>query len=240
MVERDNPAGRLWHILNEAKQKEANKRVRQVWAEIFDLDPESDSKILEKTAHLIGLLVKVKRGIESAEGLNRDLYLERLPRIEEAFLSVRLTDQWKSFDNRLDSTTMLSLKHCSDALSNLSPGVVIEEGELQEIRSDVESLIDQILENTKLNAELQEILLSHLEIIRRAIINYKIHGSDGLQEAIETATGAIYLNRDLFEEEKDNDTVNWYWRIIVRIGTLVALVNDASQLAPGVSGLLES
>lgn len=209
-------------------------------AEIFDLDPESDSKILEKTAHLIGLLVKVKRGIESAEGLNRDLYLERLPRIEEAFLSVRLTDQWKSFDNRLDSTTMLSLKHCSDALSNLSPGVVIEEGELQEIRSDVESLIDQILENIKLNAELQEVLLSHLKIIRRAIINYKIHGSDGLQEAIETATGAIYLNRDLFEEEKDNDTVNWYWRIIVRIGTLVALVNDASQLAPGVSGLLES
>jgi hypothetical protein len=239
MVERDNPAGRLWHILNEAKQKGPDKKVRNVWAEIFDLNPEADSQILEKTSLLIGLLIEVKRSIENAKDLNQDLYLERLPRIEEAFLSVRLTDQWKAFDNRLDGTTMLSLKHCSDALSNRSSEAVIEEDELRELRSDVQALIDRILDDSELDPELRRILLDHLEIIRRAIINYKVHGSDGLQEAIKTATGAVYLNRELFEAEKDSDSVSLFWKIIVRIGTLTALVNDANQLAPGVTKLIE-
>ena len=239
MVERDNPAGRLWHILNDAKKKGANLRTREVWGEVFDIDKNSTSQILEKQGEMIQLLMDVKRSIENIDGLNQDLYLKQLPSIQDAFADTRLNDQWKGFKSQLDKATMLSLEHCADKLSEYSNEKVLDQGELQSLREDVEALIDRVLHTTTVDPKLREILLEHLEIIRWAIINYKLHGSEGLQEAIKTATGAIYLNQEIFKAEKDSEVVDWCWKIIVRIGTLTALVSDAHQLAPEVTKLLE-
>ncbi|NBB75604.1 MAG: hypothetical protein GVY35_18325 [Bacteroidetes bacterium] len=240
MVERDNPAGRLWHILNDAKKKGANLRTREVWGEVFDIDKNSTSQILEKQGEVIHLLMDVKRSIGGIDGLNKDLYLRQLPSIENALANVRLSDKWEGFKNRLDDATMLSLAHCADKLSEYSNEIVLSQDDLQSLRKDVEALIDRILDGPTINPKLQEILLEHLEVIRRAIINYNLYGSKGLKEAVETATGAVYLNREIFEAEKDSEAVDWYWKIIVRIGTLTALVSDAHELAPGVAKLLES
>jgi hypothetical protein len=240
VVKKDNPAGRLWHILDEARKKGDGMKVREVWGQVFGIDMNSTSQILEKQGEMIRLLMDVKRSIENIDGLNQDLYLKQLPSIQGAFATVRQSDQWKSFKNRLDEATMLSLEHCADELSKHSNERVLGQDELQSLREDVEALIDRVLDGTTIDPKLREILLEHLEIIRRAIINYKLHGSDGLQEAIKTATGAVYLNRGIFEAEKDSEAVDWYWKIIVRIGTLTALVSDAHELAPGVAKLLES
>jgi hypothetical protein len=116
----------------------------------------------------------------------------------------------------------------------------LDQDELQSLQEDVEALIDRVLDTTTIDLKLRGILLEHLEIIRRAIINYSLYGSKGLQEAVKTGTGAVYLNREIFEAEKDSEAVDWYWKVIVRIGTLTALVSDAHELAPGVAKLLES
>jgi hypothetical protein len=239
MVKRDNPAGRLWHILNDAKTKKPNLRTREVWGQVFNIDKNATSQLLEKQGEIIHLLMDVKRDIEGIDGLNKDLYLKQLPSIENALASVRLSDKWEGFKNRLDDATMLSLAHCADKLSEHSNERVLNQDELQGLREEIEVLIDRVLDSTPLGPKLQEILLEHLEVMRRAIINYNLYGSDGLQEAVKTATGAVYLNRKVFEAEKDSETVDWYWKIIVRVGTMTALVNDAAELAPGVTQLLD-
>ena len=80
----------------------------------------------------------------------------------------------------------------------------VTQEELDKLRKQVEKLIDTVLKGG-LDGKLKAFLLEQLERIRLAIVNFRIHGVDGIVQALEKTLGVLHLRPDYRADLKQSE-----------------------------------
>jgi hypothetical protein len=115
---------------------------------------------------------------------------------------------------------------------------------LQDIRADVESLIEKVLNTEFPSSDLKEVLLEQLENIRRAIVGYRLSGTKGLRIALDGAVGAILTRpeqmRQSGQHEGSRKTVRDVLEFLANIAQILQLVVLVAQLKGILPPLLGS
>jgi hypothetical protein len=125
-----NPAERLYIILEKASRKESNITIKQVWTEVFAVDPTDSKGLFLCIADLIELVNEAKEQLKKYEDTNNRLYLESFTNIDKVLSITNLNSDWGAPKNILNDTTMLGLQHCSLALSRKQSEIRVEETKL--------------------------------------------------------------------------------------------------------------
>jgi len=224
-----NPAERLYIILEKASRKESNITIKQVWTEVFAVDPTDSKGLFLCIADLIELVNEAKEQLKKFEDTNNRLYLESFTNIDKVLSITNLNSDWGAPKNILNDTTMLGLQHCSLALSRKQSEIRVEETKLKDLRDHVESLINKILDGD-ISKDLKEILLENLENIRRAIFSYEINGADGLKRAIESSVGSIIVNKVIIERDEHKEVKSGFFDLLSKVNSLVTFAQNVKEL----------
>src|SRR5437868_15229633 len=85
---------------------------------------------------------------------------------------------------------MVGLEFGSELLSRKIGEVPIDDEILHNIQTEIDNLIETIL-NSEISNDLRTLLLESLNLMRQSILNYRIHGAGGIEQAIKTTLGSI-------------------------------------------------
>jgi len=216
-VKKDNPAGRLYHILHKANGIDPNTLTKEVWRKVLDAEYLTENEFLKRLIFLQELVEEFPKRIKSIEGLNTDLLLRRYNKVEQATQINNLSASWNNYRQHLDEATMTNLAFCAEELSRYENVRPIDQETLVNFDREVNELINKIQAEESLDPILKTILLDQLTIILRSIQEYRIRGAKGLRESLAYFYGMFFFNHKLFAKEKERDiikeTLGWVWKV---------------------------
>lgn len=237
----NNPASRLCEILDEAQAFANNEQMRSVWAGVLRCDsPGNTSQLFHRLSQVIGLIQECKEKIQQIDTTDHNLFLEPLVNLEQAFDKVNLEENRGQFLGRIEATTRTSLKYCAERLSVSSEEDAIDKDLLTELQSDVNDLLEKVLESN-LPDEVKKVLIEILEDIRSAILEYRIIGVDALRRTLESNVGSLYFHKDEIEEvesEEGQEVISKFGEVIGRLQRLVSVGLKAKKLLPPILDFL--
>jgi hypothetical protein len=241
----DNSAGRLLNILEEAKKLNQPGQCIQAWARVLDIPVEHNGTILpDKEVELVHRLIEVHKlvdevetALKKIEGIKHELYLKPFSRIREVISFTRFNHNFPDTINKLTESDLTILEFCSEKLSERHIERVVDEEQLKEIQAEINDLLEQVQAST-LSDEIKVFILDQLEIIRRAIYEYRIRGIQCLREALQTNLGAVILNRELINTERDRKEVKRFGKIISALASVVTFAADTTTLLEAVGKYL--
>jgi hypothetical protein len=115
---------------------------------------------------------------------------------------------------------------------------------LQDIRADVESLIEKVLNTEFPSSDLKEVLLEQLENIRHAIIGYRVSGTKGLRLALDGAVGAMATRYEQMQksaqQEGSKKTIRDFFDLLANLAQILQLAMLVAQLKGILPPLLGS
>jgi hypothetical protein len=199
MVNKHNPAGRLYNIIESASKKSDGQKIRQVWSEVLNCEVKDDAEITKRVVEVYNLSQDVQRLIKLIPDINYDLFLTAFPKIERAIFPLNLNANWKSQKMNLDSGVITTLRFCSEELNKHYTEEEVSEEDLVDVKKQIDELFE-IVNSSKIDPLLRLTLLEELERIRSAIAMYQIKGAKGLNEALQSTIGAIISNPNEMEK----------------------------------------
>lgn len=225
----NNPVGRLYQILSEIKRyPNAGGPLQQVLAHIFDLDEKNPEEVFYAYLELLKLLKRAREAIEQIPNIVPELYLRPFEHLEQILTINSLVQSAQSFKQRLTPDIMIALQFCAHRLSEVFKEQELSEEDLRLLREKVEALIEEIL-SLDLPREFQTFLVNQLDIMRRAIIYYRIHGTTGLKEALQSIIGAAIFWKPVSPTEFETEEKRRRWekvseKFISVIGEIAKLI----------------
>ena len=176
MNHNDNPAGRLFLILQKSKKIDDQVKMKNAWSEIFDVESENSAKILRKLGEINQLPSEIREKIHSLDNVNHKLALKQMYKVEAALSKINFNSTWKNFKNSIDEATMLSIEYCSDILSRNFNNKVLDENELKSLKTRAQEFKND-LSNYEIDLELKKYIYEKVGEIERAIFDYELTGS---------------------------------------------------------------
>ena len=231
----DNPVKRLHRILEKARPQPGNVAIRYVWADALGVERTDVVELYLALAELVRLFHTAKGSVERLKDVNRDYYLEPFDNIEVVITNSNLEQPWNTLKDRLDEVTMLTLQMASNIVSVEEGKTAISEKPLQELQAETEGLLEKVLDTDFSSKELKAVLIEHLESIRRAILAYRVSGTEGLRRAVESAFGALVLHREqvknaVEQDEKKKGIFRGYVSLLANICQIASLGITIAQL----------
>lgn len=245
MEVQNNPAGRLYDLLDAARQYPSEEKTKTVWANVFGLPENDTAGLLNRLADFIELVRTAKSSIVRLSDIDHKLYLKPFENIEALLSQLNFETHWENWRNRLDDFTLYGLQFGADRLARSSGLTPIKDDQLDALRSELDTLIEHVLESPHLPPDLKKLFLRNLEALRQAWSTYRIRGIEGLEQEIERSCGSILLHKDQIRSSPANSAERKLWegflRLVDRLSKQVTLARNAkgfgsAQLVENIMG----
>ncbi|MEK4292226.1 hypothetical protein [Paenibacillus sp. FSL R5-0914] len=239
-IAQDNAVGRLYLILKQLKNEYTSPPLK-VMAKLFDVDISDIAAILYNYAELFSLAKAIKDDINSIPNINHDRYISPIDTVILGLskININASRGLEQFNTDVSSNVMVRLEYCAELLSRERKERVFNKAELTKLQQDIEDLIKEIDEMDKscIDNEIKAFLISNLEQVRVAIINYKLWGSKGIKEILENSVGSIILHANSFEEVKDQKAGRKVLAFLTGLGSIVAPLKETKELVDSIAKL---
>lgn len=220
MIDKSNPAGRLYELLTKTKSLRDSTHVREVWSSALGCDKGDDAEIYKRVVEVYNLYNEVETLILSTSTPNRDLLLFSHKKIEKVFFPLNLDTSWAANKKHIDDEVTTRLQFCADALAKDYSEEQLDKEDLAKLKLLVNELTT-LIEKSSLNIELRIFLLEEMSKMNFAISMYKIKGAKGIKEALHATLGGVMANADeLAKQKPDNEDV------LKRLGELLDRVDS--------------
>jgi hypothetical protein len=241
MEVQNNPAGRLYDILMEAKRKQGGEQTRKVLGDMFGVQATDTSQILLIWADLITLSSEAKEALNNLENIDHEIYLKPFIKLEKVLSTINLNQKWQTYSAEIDENTMYGLQFCSDTLGRSIGYSSIENKQISELQKEIEELAERII-NTELPSELKDLIINNLENLRRALVVYRINGIDGLQREFERTVGSLVLHhseiKNLEIESAGKHPVTDVFELMEKINKVITFAKTTKEIAAPIFALL--
>ena len=236
-VNADNPAGRLYIILDDVQGDAKQETAIQVWSRFFECEHHATIIRVLELHQLLEESILRARAVDAIP-----MYLQE-PHLGDIrqFLEPRLLNAaWSDTLKHRTPQGMLALATIADGLSRYDPDGELSEDVLKSLSDDVNKLIEELHEG-EVDPIFKEFALKQLQKVRHALDVYRLHGAKGLYEALESITGALVFAAPELEHAKKTDA-RWY-KAVVRVYNrfLIAVTHleKFKKLAEGAKPLLK-
>ena len=230
MEVQNNPAGRLYDLLEAARQYPSEEKTKTVWANVLGVPENDTGALLKNIADLIDLVRKAKSSIVRLSDIDHKLYLKPFENIETLLCHLNFETHWENWRNRLDDFTLYGLQFGADRLARSSEFTPIKDDQLETLRTELDNLISHVLES-QLPPDLKKLFLRNLEALRQAWATYRIRGIEGLEQEVERSCGSILLHKEQIRSSPANSAERKLWegflKLVDRLNKQVTLAKNA-------------
>ncbi len=206
----NNPAKRLLDIVEETLKIE-NKSITlmDAYCDILNVPSRNITDLYKRIIEIDKLIEEIENAINDNNILDPELHLNPIKSIRYIFFYSNFTVALSQVIPRLSNENIMSLKHTVSVLSNYykNDEKKLEEKEILEFLKELNELVTNVTKSN-INRELKSFIVEQLEIIRDALLSYKINGNVGLQKSLERTIYAVFSNYKNIEENIDDENVS--------------------------------
>lgn len=235
-VASDNVIGRLYNLIYALKQINGHTNAEKTFCEVFSLEENDRVSILINYAELFNMCNAGIKKLEQLRPKRLEKYKDTLSQVTEGLSKIYFNANSLTSNNGMDkfkehfsSNLMISLENCADYLSEHSTEEVVEDERILELLKEVYELEEFII-NSKLQNELEKILIYQLNNVRDSLLKYKFYGSQGIIDSVATTLGTLIWNREKIEHNNDKGTVERIFNLIVKINSIFSLKDNSIKL----------
>jgi hypothetical protein len=234
----DNPAGRLYSLLQKAAEAEGPSREK--WRAAFGISADDyPSGEFETISNLVEL-VKLVDDVEAAllqvdEGSEVTPFLAVLTDIKDVLMrkSLRAVDAPFDRDEGINKHMLSLLGLASQLLSSRHLEPLVHEEDLAAIQVDVRHLFEEVKES-HIDSDLRLYILNSLHQIDDAIQRFRIFGVKGLQDALMRITGELYYRKNEISDVSQNaatkTTIDRFTQIVGRLDSLTRFADTGMKV----------
>ena len=214
---------------------------QNAWIRAFSLDALG---FLQKLHELMFIVESCEQVVRQEQATNQDLYLKQITKAKKglSLLSI-ISGSWGDFLAILDDNFMVSLLLLSDIVSTRSGEEVISQEELASLQSDVEDLINKVVDSD-IDADVKSVLRDGIEAVRQAILNYRIFGAEGIRQALDRNVGLVFRYGEDFKNASENEgkqVISDYFDLLKKVDIVISTASKIKQLvSPIINRMLES
>jgi len=231
MPNKINAAYRVRELLIQV-QKQPNKNVGELWADLFNISETNQNKRNFEVSRCLNQLheeIELIRDQMLETQFSESLYTPLLNRANNVVAVQNIPGTWDSYKTQITPELILCLGYCSEILD--SEENEISDEQIKEILDLLQPLEEKLGESS-LPPYTTKIIRKHIEKIKGAIHSYPIIGAKALNEVVQSAYGEVVDNIAIFEESKETEEV----KTISKVWQKVKEVSDAaSTVEKGVS-----
>lgn len=198
----NNPAGRLHEIFRAmlgVSKDRLQKPAYEVFREILCSTEHRADVVLPRIARVLELPSIVAHRIEKIDRASRQQFLSWTPTVIAAFNTQNFTAPFKTFVAPIDDNTMSLLAFCDQALSSHAPEPTVSQETLDRMRADLQVFFGEV-RSADLDEQLREYVLHYIDLIDRALIDYRIMGFDAITHGIAQAGGVLFTQKASAEQ----------------------------------------
>ncbi|MBY6389543.1 hypothetical protein HG717_37390 [Rhodococcus erythropolis] len=187
----NNTAARLATVLEQIRSTPERTETKALLTSIFGTGTDADfAEALSYFCQMPGEIERQVRALDEEE-FDVEFFLQWVPPVNAAFTRLwSLTSPINSFQQAYSPTDIMNLRACSQTLHREKSEPRIAQSQIDDLRQQVQELIDALHASTDLPAELKICLIEQLDKVLMALRQYSIRGPRGLNAAVDTATGA--------------------------------------------------
>lgn len=239
-INANNPAGRLFLLLNKAKTihipNAQTATISQQMKAAWDI-PNGDALAMTYfVANVWESLVEIEEQLKVADTEEYEIFKDTSDHLRRNFLQApNLQNNWWQFVSGFRDIDLSRLQYASKTLSRSHPEVIIPSADLEEIRQQLHDLYAEI-ENAKLDFRLRVFLLEGIHNLETAIRDYMIRGTKSVEKAVETILGTGLLHPEMAgtaKTETEKGTLVQFGKIIAKTILALKLAHSTLELLTG-------
>src|SRR5690606_36582742 len=174
---------RLFQFVASAKSARRDQRQRDAWAQLLEVDPTDLGARLSRIGAVYQLLTDARKEVEQLP-VSVELYLRPFNALQTAFAVLNLDRPWGNISEQITDSVLSQLEFAAEAAARYSKRRRAKPDELHVLLKKVSEL-SEYAAKTDLEPRLRLLIVSHAELMREAVLMYRITGVDGLQAATE-------------------------------------------------------
>ncbi len=237
-MQSDNPAARLFSILDEGKKIDANKNCREVWQNLLDVNPSKQALLISRLGKLMELPQQIIEIVES-EFPNQVRTCDHWnTQVNKAFMQQNLSDKWATFANHIDVHALNYLSITTELLQTKSPTKLLGADELVETRNSINELLNEIIDSN-IPDEIKQYVASGLNNLLRRIDEYRITGAQPIMDGIEGMFGHAFFDEEYRRYLSEEDLGKKLVDVLAAVASAVTIVLGAPQLPEAFCNILK-
>jgi hypothetical protein len=229
----DNPAGRLLALFQAARRIDQATAATKGWSHVFGIETGDNVQFVERVGLMFKLAQEVRVRVEERVDEDPTIILEHFSQVEqtlENFFTIGNKHMQQFLANLDPRSGEYSLKLCSSILHRVAPELPIETDQAEDLRRQVEELIDETLSADDLEASVRAWLVKRLNEIRDVLINLKLHGAPGLELAKDRLVGGLAGKPSRIASLRDSKIAKSVAAFIVAVDVVVNFGANFRQL----------
>lgn len=234
-VASDNVIGRLYNVIYALKFTSGSNS-EDIFCKVFSIEEDDKASILNNYAELFKMCTLGINRIEQLNPKNLQKHKDTLSKVIDGLSKIYFNapkhvtnNGMDKFNSYFSSDLMLSLEYCADYLSEHSTEEVVDDEKIIELLKEVNEL-EEFIVSSKLQNELERILIYQLNNVRESLLKYKLYGSQGVIDGVATTLGTLLLNREKFEGSKDKGTVERIFNVVAKINSIFSFKDNSIKL----------
>ncbi len=230
----ENPAGRLWHLLDRAKRYSGETTYTQL-PKAFGIQGNDPTALLRALLSCVEALEDIENRIKRITTTDPELFLYPIPHLREGFLRAANNsnfDQWKAA--YLQPDYLNPLMFCAKEIAQRYPEQDVPKEQIEAFLKRVEDF-ESSLKSSTLEDSLKNRILECLEEIRQALTTYRIRGAYALTKALSLTFGEKLLHGGEFEEAKlgaNKEIVQDFDKLVYGYFAMILLATESQKLLP--------
>lgn len=233
----DNPARRLYHILNECKKIDDNINGIDAWAKILNTS-NRPIEISYKLAQISRLPWQIFDIIEREFPEQSPHSISPLTRASNAFLNYSVGTVWKDFKKNITPDILSNISLISAILDNYKNLLAIEQEQLINISEQLANLALKIQDDSEIDGELRKYLIESIKHLQDVIETYELTGLTPLVEISNSIAGKMLFDPIMRQKLTTNENGNRFLKIIGNLVKGMGIYNDAQQFLENMAKLL--
>jgi hypothetical protein len=240
MANLDNPASRLYRIMNQLRsfdkgdpEEEKRQSLVSVWLAVLEADPKDPHALADKLRQVRSLYEESLLGLRILPGLEKDEIKDLLSPIAHLLNPANFNYIWKGMkQSYLTPGVLVALELCSLRFQQLPNAPGMDEKTLDQFQRDIDSLVRDT-QVAQIGPVVKDSVVQNLDLIRKAITEYRAGASFSLRSALEAAVGRFYLYAGKYKENMPGDLFGRVTSVIEQFTKLVLPSDKGWQLSGG-------
>jgi len=198
-----NATARLHTVLVKLQNNNVQSPVADVLADVFKIkDPDQNRTFLLAYTAITRMLEASQKEVETyLAGVQ--IYSAAFPSLRNCFSPKNSGQQWSAYKGNLNAVHVSAIQFTAERLNTFVSEVEANSEELADVLLAVQEM-EAALETEDITASSREVLRDCLNEIRAAIEEYKIWGASGLDKALKSFTGTMFVEQGLRTELNEN------------------------------------
>lgn len=243
----NNPAGRLHEILRAMlnHKKDAQQTAYEAFRTILCPTDHRADVVVPRIVRVLELPTIVKRKIEAIQDINQGQYISWIPPVEKHFSTRNFDQKFEYFVAKVDTNILSLVAFCDQLLSSHAPEPTVAQATIDRMRADLEVFAREV-RDAELDEHLREYLLHYIDLIDRALIDYRIMGFEAIKDGIVQAGGMLATQKASADRVMGTQFNSKFVAAFLGLAVVCSgypgakqIVSDMSRLLPEFAGQAE-